>query len=697
MINDLYLIYEGLIDAGEKPIVKHNNIASPGMGTTFRVCLEENGSVCAVEHLSKEKIKDTWSIGDGNKNQFPAVKFEYPLIPDGHKEYIEWKKQNKNADETVYRHFLNKMLGSYCVDISALEFWPQYRTKILNRMKQLETPLLSIHGGGDIFELFRRYSNAGDNGREILFQFAQKLRDIASEGCGKETLKAIGGTLFGDSIDNKGRIKDSQRTTLLLDCLPQQHIDLFVSSKKSVPVISEALFATESAAGKNIGCCAITGQPTEIVSNKFPSEKLSVIGNTILLTKNSGTSGPTVSRYGASGVYSFPLGKTLSEKISASLLFLTNEHLRGITWKSIPAPSGSKTSLLLAYCRSKYDMTIIPAITGGDVDDFDDYKDAAETIISLLDRGNCTSDDSVAICEIRYVDDGNRKINYSTISTVGKISSAANDWVTACKNIPPFKLFAKIKNQGKLLSPWSIAPVDILYLTKKKYIRNGLSSSPVNSLSFSDAMTLFISDGERRRPLSLQAINKLTDQVAPLFNYCALSKVLNRINKKVTKTEQNTVVLKTVSLFGALLYKFGRRKEEYMTSFAYQFGQLCSAMDELHIGYCQSERKGDIPNSLIGNMAYNMALQNPSKAMGVLASRITPYKVWAKKTRSKQGEINDKVVVAGLAASKWIESHSERLMECLSNTERMLNDTYKAELMLGYLAGRPFLTEAIKQ
>lgn len=697
MINDFYLIYEGLRDAGKEPVIKHNNIASPGMGTTFRVCLDENGTVYAIEHLTNEKIKDTWSIGDGNKNQFPAVKFEYPIIPDGHKEYVEWKKQNKNADETVYRQFLKKMIESYSVNISGIEYWPQYRTKILNRIKHLETPLFSIPGGDDILELFRRYRNAGNSGRDILVQFAQKLKSIALGGGNKETLKAVACALFGDSIDKKGRIKDSQRTTLLIDCLPQQHIDIFVSSRKRVSVLSEALFVAENAAKNNIGCCAITGQQTEIVSNKFPSEKLNVIGNTILLTKNSGTSGPTVSRYGASGVSSFPLGKRLSEKISAAILFLTSEQLRGITWKSIPSPSGSKTSLLLAYCRSKYDMSIIPAITGGDVEDFDDYQDAAETVISLIKKGNCTPDDSVAICEVRYVDDGNRKINYSTISTVGKISRAANEWVSACKNIPTFKLFAKIKKQGTLLSPWSIAPVEILYLTKKKYIRNGLSSSPVNSLSLPDAMVLFMSNEKRIRPLSLKAITKLADQVAPLFNYCALSKNLNRIDKKMTKPDHNTVVLKTVTLFGALLYKFGRRKEEYMTSFAFQFGQLCSAIDELHIGYCQSERKGDIPNSLIGNMAYNMALQNPTKAMGVLASRITPYKLWAKRTRSKQNKINDKIIVAGLAASKWIESHSETLMECLSSTKTILNDTYKAELMLGYLAGRPFLTDTSKQ
>ena len=468
MINDFYLIYEGLRDAGKEPEIKHNNIASPGMGTTFRVCLDKNGTISSIEHLTRDKIKNTWSIGDGNKNQFPAVKCEYPFIPDGHKDFLEWKKQNKNADETAYRQFLKKMLEEYSVNLPAIKFWPQYRDKILKRMDQLERPLLSIRGGNSILELFQRYSKAGDNGRDVLIQFAQKLKELILESAKKETLRAAAATLFGDSIDSKGKIKDSQKTSLLIDCLPEQQSDFFVSSRKNVPVVSKALFAIEQSSNQKVGCCAVTGQQTELVNDKFPSEKLSVIGNTILLTKNSGTSGPTVSRYGASGVFSFPLGKKLSGNISAAISFLTNENLRGRTWNSVPAFSGSKTSLLLAYCRSKYDMAIIPAITGGDIEDFDDYQDAAKTVISLLDRGNCTPDDAVAICEIRYVDDGNRKINYSTMSSLGEISRAANGWVTACKNIPSFKLFAKIKNKGKLLSPWPIAPVDILYLTKKK-------------------------------------------------------------------------------------------------------------------------------------------------------------------------------------------------------------------------------------
>lgn len=129
-------------------------------------------------------------------------------------------------------------------------------------------------------------------------------------------------------------------------------------------------------------------------------------------------------------------------------------------------------------------------------------------------------------------------------------------------------------------------------------------------------------------------------------------------------------------------------------------------MDELHIGYCKSMRSGDIPNTLIGNLTYGMALQNPTKALAVLASRIKPYQTWAKKAyenkswtikkggkavNDKDGKpIDDKAIKAGVFASKWISGQSERMRAQFEENIQTISDSFKAELMLGYLAGRPF-------
>jgi len=127
-----------------------------------------------------------------------------------------------------------------------------------------------------------------------------------------------------------------------------------------------------------------------------------------------------------------------------------------------------------------------------------------------------------------------------------------------------------------------------------------------------------------------------------------------------------------------------------MKDFAFQLGQLCSAMDEIHIGYCKSERKGDIPNSLIGNQVYGMALQNPIKAMEFLASRGRPYNSWVKRMRAKKDKSEDKAIVSAIFAQIWMGEIATSLNDFLANHSFTKPDTYKAELMLGYLAGRPF-------
>src|SRR5690606_36283071 len=108
MLNELYVMQRGLEKIGELTPVKHNDIKSPGMGTTFRVILQSDGNVVGIELMERDKIKNTWSIGNGNKNQFPAIKLIFPLVPHAHDKYLKWKKKNKNKkpEESEYREFI---------------------------------------------------------------------------------------------------------------------------------------------------------------------------------------------------------------------------------------------------------------------------------------------------------------------------------------------------------------------------------------------------------------------------------------------------------------------------------------------------------------------------------------------------------------------------------------------------------------
>ncbi|MCU7937041.1 MAG: hypothetical protein KZQ99_19565 [Candidatus Thiodiazotropha sp. (ex Dulcina madagascariensis)] len=93
MLNELYSICQGLEATGESPAIKHNDIQSPGIGTTFRVMLDEHGQVSSTKLMTREQIQNSWSLGNGKKNQFPAIKVVYPLLAEGHVDYLAWKEK----------------------------------------------------------------------------------------------------------------------------------------------------------------------------------------------------------------------------------------------------------------------------------------------------------------------------------------------------------------------------------------------------------------------------------------------------------------------------------------------------------------------------------------------------------------------------------------------------------------------------
>jgi len=693
MLNEIYSIYRGLKAVGESPAIKHNDIQSPGMGTTFRVMLDEHGQVSSVKLMSKEQIKDSWSLGNGNKNQFPAVKVVYPLSAKGHSDYLVWKEKVSKPSEVQYRELIEQLSQQYPIDLSHIKTWPSYRKQVLARKDQLA-------GNDDceaVCQLFERYSQT-KTGTEILEQVANFLIESALQNADVFNLKYICSLLFGDDVVPNGKVKDDKRITLILDCFPQEDVDIYSSSRSQVAGLSRALFTVDSKTNKKSrnDDCALTGRTGKVVYDIFPKEKLSIIGSTTLFAKNATTSGPTVKRYDASGGAAFPVSEKLSQELAASIAFINLPKFKDKTWSKLPSTLGASPSLLLAYCKENWDLPLTPLITGvtvnSEIDDFEDYLDASESVLASFKGKDLSLDAVVDFVEIIVLDKANRKINFSTTAKIGELVRAAEQWKEACQNSPSVKLYAQVhKKEKQMCSPWAISPQQVMYLSRQKFIRDGSASTALPGISFSDAMKIFLR--ENNHALAKRCLQRISEQYQPLLNYCALSRlqrVLPNSNIRVKiSLKNNTQLLSAVTLMTLLLFKMERTKEVYMNDFAFQLGQLCSAMDELHIGYCKSERKGDIPSTLIGNQVYGMALQDPDKAMGFMASRIIPYNSWAKRMRAKDVRPEDKAITAAIFAQIWMSKQAKSLNDFLSNFT-VKSDTYKSELMLGYLAGRPF-------
>ena len=681
-------MYKGLEKVDAVPPEKHNDIQFPGMGTTFRVLLDVEGKVKSVDLMSKDQIKNCWSLGNGNKNQFPAMKLTFPLLPQAHESYKSWKEEHSKPRQKDLLDFLTIQFQKYTLDLSGLTEWPDYRSRISERMKKFEPGFFHE----SFYQLFDRFLKIPKNGVQLLEELFLTIQKNLKEKSSEELLE-IANLLFGNELDAKGNIKDGKRPTLLIDTFPKIDVDHYASSIKEVPKLSAALFELENQSSNNKKViCSLTSKQAQPVDNKFPSEKLSIVGNTIIFSKPD-TSGTTVQRYGRWKTDSFTVDKKIAQKLAASIAFLASEKQKGITWKKVPASAGTQSNLLLTYCL---DDTSIPLANlmafESDVEEFDDYQQAAENVLNLFKNSDLKPDSSVEIAEIIVLDKSNRKVNFSYSTNLQNIFDAATEWSLACKNSPKFKLLAQVNKEAKLLEPWPIEPMKFIGFSKIKFIRDGQESVPVPGMSFSETMRVFFSQKIDCKEVDQHWLLRLSDQFEPLLSLCSYAKTYYRVTDQQPRqrvaSKSNNQALTATTLLSILLYKLNRSKEVYMNDFAYQLGQLCSALDELHIAYCHAERCGDIPTTTLGNTIYGMALQRPNKALDVLSSRIKPYLAWVK--RSKDSEPNNKLIKSGLYASYWLSGVSEQLKQHINNDGFKVSDTYKAELMLGYLAGRPF-------
>jgi len=158
--------------------------------------------------------------------------------------------------------------------------------------------------------------------------------------------------------------------------------------------------------------------------------------------------------------------------------------------------------------------------------------------------------------------------------------------------------------------------------------------------------------------------------------------------------------LRTLTILGVLLHKIGRIKEVYMNETAFKLGQLLAAADVVHAGYCADVRGGKVPPSLLGNQMFGMAQKVPAKALAMLCRRWKPYDGWAKKTTYESNRV-EKLIASN---QKNDQQRGWDIKRALRHAREMgplaaelapvlegcrVDDSFLAELLLGYIAGIP--------
>lgn len=368
-------------------------------------------------------------------------------------------------------------------------------------------------------------------------------------------------------------------------------------------------------------------------------------------------------RYGAIENASYPISPSMRMELQAALGWLSSIEHKGIYWANT-----DKNEILFAYPHTlpKSPISFVNPFKRNNEKIF--QIAAKEFLASALTlRGTVAESlaEHIQIFILRKISRGQTKVVFTYITTPRELQQRSREWIAGClENIPPFHF-------KQFNVPY---PLDVADILNRAWKQDGsIASDSFRPFPKYRGMELFL---DRSAPFQsdLHMLVQSCGNIAMYFGSPPREDHAMIIGK----------VKQQIAILGFLLYRMNIRKEQYMNSFPFQYGQLLKAADELHRLYCQVVRNGDMPSQLAGSSLYQAAVESPVRTLDLLQRRISPYYVWAKTYCMKNEE------KSGLAG--WLCRVTEMIADQLSsvwNSDTRLNDEEKAQMFLGYLGSLP--------
>jgi len=325
----------------------------------------------------------------------------------------------------------------------------------------------------------------------------------------------------------------------------------------------------------------------------------------------------------------------------------------------------------------------------------------------------------VSLAILRKVDPANRKVIYAGAPSIGDIYDAAITWSAGERNVPDgFRLWSLHRGEidPRPAKPSHVAPLGVIKFSKQIFLRNGKrppgKKKEQMGLPAAETLKLFL-DGAKVKGRSPRHRAERVLRLVLARRTMLIAEFVHaqRRGWDLSRVYDSYEALRTTTILGLLLYKLNRNKEAYMNDTAFRLGQLLAAADVVHAGYCADVRGGATPPSLLGNQFFVMAQTAPVKALSALARRWKPYDGWAKKNsnysrpnkfRNDQGKMKRRSEFKadseraefdkGVAIFKAIWQSrrvADIAAELTGKLPAVCDDMFRAELLLGYMAGLP--------
>lgn len=726
MLNELLIVERGARQAGLDMPQWHPDLKDAGGKSTLIVQLDNKGNVTSVRPVPKGA--KPWTLRDGQHNSFPFVQPSEPLwvFDDGDacREKILEKIRNDP------RNGLIDLKGKSQFNESAFAGWPSAgflkrlhaREKQLNRCKMPEVVFVKT----TITNFLSAFQPNDDRLQGLLSSVTSKLLENLKQTPQENWIDIAIALMIGQ------RYKDIWKCNCAL-LFEAAGFDFSITDQRLISPVANALLAGSDYDDRDqtLGICALTGDQSQLLTGNFPQPKLpGGLGPTYLFAKNKDIRAND--RYGRFSAEAMPVGTQVVIRLDGAVRSLTCDNRKNKTWRAIPGEAPNQSDLLLAFVKEDLDATIAGDLTEEDfsretptatsqlVNSIAVFEKRTERLIEAIRaRASDFRNTPVHLYVLRKLDLANRKVVYAGAPTVGDLYQAATNWAEGERNAPPWltlPVFMKGDLSPRLMSPPHVSPLGLIAFSKKIFLRNGTRPKGKKKeqvgLPAAEAMRFFLDPLGNRDITARRRSERILGLVLSRRTGLIVGTAHGlRRGFEFVKEYDRHEALRTITLLSVLLNKLTRNKEVYMNETAFKLGQLLAAADVVHAGYCADVRGGNVPPTLLGNQVFGIAQGNPVKALAMLCRRWKPYDGWAKKNANfrmpdrfidvqgrwkKRSEIDtdtEKAQFDRAAAISVAISQSRKVAEiAVKLTGKLPNDcddTFRAELLLGYISGLP--------
>lgn len=673
MLNEFYQIHRGLVTSGSG-IVKslHPCISRTQKGRLLHVRLDGKGHVVGVEFRDGDGLL---KISDGNKNSFPAVRVQEPLLQMSG----EQVKQFQESKQAVWPR-IKAAYQAYGLDADTTSDWPGagYRSRVKERYDDLRC--LVGKAAVALPAAAERFYAATEHSQELFRQCVEKLLAVEA---GKEDAKLVAELLVG-KVDKK---TGSRKSTCVLyfDVDSFEGFERDAADPANFEDVTKAMSVVTDHDGEMMKC-AISGVPGHRFVGIYPHPTLAFLGPVYIYSRNEDAE--TLLRYGHNGGSAFRLTADTVDILRSAAETICSPERENRNWARIPSDHPGTSDLLLAFIPSMPDVGVVEAVTAEDTSPAM-FKEFSSRVVEAL-RGKVVDQNSAEVLfyVLRKIDKGNAKVIHSSTGSVQRLLDAANRWSAICDDMPTISAALQFVAKVSVSRLPALSPSQFVGISRAQFCRGGQDrhDDKTSGCTFAQMLTCFWGDDQSRAMAALCVLALLLRRRGVLVAGATHAAYLGNTDWRSKFSYQE--VVETIAAFHILLSITGRSKESYMKDTAFRLGQLLSAADLLHKGYCFAIRGASVPSVLLGNSVLATAQASPTRALDILGRRWRVYHAWASKaSMPKKGEQYE--VRTGLFAAYEARGLADSLAGKL---DLKLDEKYRAELLLGYIAG-PFATE----